>query len=350
MLLSVVFVQLFEKYGTLIERNMALIEKVSPCSLWQLRCSRCRTRPTSRGGGADCPHRPCCCLRDAISTTPALVLHISIAPSQVTRRAPGAAVCHAAVPTALCSAQLTTRSSSAPKCALELNARALWCNGLRSHRDSLLSDPHTMAQLSTNNPQLVRCCWHGLGGDCTVFLRPALAMPFSCVQRWAQENNTIVGVAGLASAAATLFLDQWSICQMHRRTAPHIVLPAHAATLQADAVRNPDFSVFTDLIAKMDAAKHAQDAEKRAMEKRLAANPFDTEAQAKIEDIIRQENVHRNFETAMEVRCIASWRCLPAVAVSTFTVRHLWWRRSITQKFSAASRCCTWTAKSTGRR
>eukprot|EP01052_Picozoa_sp_SAG31_P007780 SAG31_NODE_377_length_16533_cov_99.867957_3_plen_92_part_00 len=27
-----VFVQLFEKYGTLIERNTALIEKVSPCS------------------------------------------------------------------------------------------------------------------------------------------------------------------------------------------------------------------------------------------------------------------------------------------------------------------------------
>ena len=51
----------------------------------------------------------------------------------------------------------------------------------------------------------------------------------------------------------------------------------------------------------MDEAKHAQDAEKRAMERRLAENPFDTEAQAKIEEIIRQENVHRNFETAMEV-------------------------------------------------
>eukprot|EP01052_Picozoa_sp_SAG31_P037538 SAG31_NODE_4864_length_2900_cov_1.249554_2_plen_110_part_00 len=30
-----VFVQLFEKYGTLIERNAALIEKVAPCSLWR---------------------------------------------------------------------------------------------------------------------------------------------------------------------------------------------------------------------------------------------------------------------------------------------------------------------------
>eukprot|EP01052_Picozoa_sp_SAG31_P010874 SAG31_NODE_605_length_13628_cov_24.848030_1_plen_177_part_00 len=31
-----IFVQLFEKYGTLIERNAALIEKVSPCSDLQL--------------------------------------------------------------------------------------------------------------------------------------------------------------------------------------------------------------------------------------------------------------------------------------------------------------------------
>eukprot|EP01052_Picozoa_sp_SAG31_P003917 SAG31_NODE_155_length_22130_cov_9.540098_18_plen_135_part_00 len=38
-----VFVQLFEKYGTLIERNTALIEKVSPC----------RALSRSRADGAD---------------------------------------------------------------------------------------------------------------------------------------------------------------------------------------------------------------------------------------------------------------------------------------------------------
>eukprot|EP01052_Picozoa_sp_SAG31_P023679 SAG31_NODE_1968_length_6780_cov_1.940129_2_plen_125_part_00 len=45
------FVQLFEKYGTLIERNAALIEKVSPC------------RPTSWHAWGNCGHgctRGCC--------------------------------------------------------------------------------------------------------------------------------------------------------------------------------------------------------------------------------------------------------------------------------------------------
>eukprot|EP01052_Picozoa_sp_SAG31_P034478 SAG31_NODE_4034_length_3647_cov_26.004510_5_plen_100_part_00 len=38
-----VFVQLFEKYGTLIERNTALIEKVAPCSVCASKAPR-RTR------------------------------------------------------------------------------------------------------------------------------------------------------------------------------------------------------------------------------------------------------------------------------------------------------------------
>eukprot|EP01052_Picozoa_sp_SAG31_P035030 SAG31_NODE_4172_length_3511_cov_1.676143_3_plen_109_part_00 len=43
-----VFVQLFEKYGTIIERNTALIEKVSPC-----RCSASRPCRRFAGGEGD---------------------------------------------------------------------------------------------------------------------------------------------------------------------------------------------------------------------------------------------------------------------------------------------------------
>eukprot|EP01052_Picozoa_sp_SAG31_P059448 SAG31_NODE_18747_length_624_cov_0.880000_1_plen_73_part_10 len=42
-----VFVQLFEKYGTLIERNTALIEKVSPCRVR----AGCKRSPGRGGGG-----------------------------------------------------------------------------------------------------------------------------------------------------------------------------------------------------------------------------------------------------------------------------------------------------------
>eukprot|EP01052_Picozoa_sp_SAG31_P037572 SAG31_NODE_4873_length_2893_cov_8.076951_2_plen_123_part_00 len=44
-----VFVQLFEKYGTFIERNTALIEKVSPCSA--LAASSCSVSWRRRRGG-----------------------------------------------------------------------------------------------------------------------------------------------------------------------------------------------------------------------------------------------------------------------------------------------------------
>ncbi|KAJ2476983.1 DNA damage-inducible protein 1, partial [Coemansia sp. RSA 2052] len=46
--------------------------------------------------------------------------------------------------------------------------------------------------------------------------------------------------------------------------------------------------------------QHGQDERDREME-RLNANPFDIESQRKIEEMIRQENVLRNMETALEL-------------------------------------------------
>ncbi|KAJ2360045.1 DNA damage-inducible protein 1, partial [Coemansia sp. RSA 2611] len=46
--------------------------------------------------------------------------------------------------------------------------------------------------------------------------------------------------------------------------------------------------------------RDGQDEREREME-RLNANPFDIESQRKIEEMIRQENVMRNMETALEL-------------------------------------------------
>ena len=48
-----------------------------------------------------------------------------------------------------------------------------------------------------------------------------------------------------------------------------------------------------------------RDQEKAEFMRRVAANPFDAEAQGKIEEIIREENVAANYENAMEHK---SWK------------------------------------------
>eukprot|EP01045_Picozoa_sp_COSAG04_P008186 COSAG04_NODE_449_length_14207_cov_16.131840_5_plen_400_part_00 len=68
----------------------------------------------------------------------------------------------------------------------------------------------------------------------------------------------------------------------------------------AEAVRNDDPEVFVAFIREQDAKKRARDMEMLEFQRRVEANPFDTEAQAKIEEIIRENNVNANWEAAME--------------------------------------------------
>ncbi|KAJ2865448.1 DNA damage-inducible protein 1 [Coemansia aciculifera] len=62
-----------------------------------------------------------------------------------------------------------------------------------------------------------------------------------------------------------------------------------------------DPAEFGRLLTQLqDEQKNGQDERDREME-RLNANPFDIESQRKIEEMIRQENVMRNMETALEL-------------------------------------------------
>lgn len=68
----------------------------------------------------------------------------------------------------------------------------------------------------------------------------------------------------------------------------------------AEAIRDPNPEKFIAIIHENDRQKRLRDAEKLEFMRRVAANPFDAEAQAKIEEIIREENVAANYENAME--------------------------------------------------
>ena len=68
----------------------------------------------------------------------------------------------------------------------------------------------------------------------------------------------------------------------------------------AEALRNPDPMVFVELIREGDKAKRERDAERQQWLQRLEQNPFDYEAQSKMEEMVRQQNVEQNYEAAME--------------------------------------------------
>jgi DNA damage-inducible protein 1 len=68
----------------------------------------------------------------------------------------------------------------------------------------------------------------------------------------------------------------------------------------AAAIRDPNPEKFIEIIHENDRRKRERDAEKMEFMRRVAANPFDAEAQTKIEEIIREENVAANYEAAME--------------------------------------------------
>ena len=70
--------------------------------------------------------------------------------------------------------------------------------------------------------------------------------------------------------------------------------PLHAA------VTSNDVAAFTRTLADMDKARRANETRRQMAIQRLNANPFDVEAQREIEEAIRQENVERNLEMAME--------------------------------------------------
>ena len=68
----------------------------------------------------------------------------------------------------------------------------------------------------------------------------------------------------------------------------------------ADALRNPDPMAFVELIRRGDTTRRERDAERQQWLQRLEQNPFDVEAQAKMEEMVRQQNVEQNYEAAME--------------------------------------------------
>jgi len=66
----------------------------------------------------------------------------------------------------------------------------------------------------------------------------------------------------------------------------------------AEAVN--DSTRFRSVYEDMTRAKREADAEKERMIARLNDDPFDVEAQTKIEEMIREENVMRNYDDAVE--------------------------------------------------
>ena len=68
----------------------------------------------------------------------------------------------------------------------------------------------------------------------------------------------------------------------------------------AEAINDPNPDKFIAIIHENDRIKKERESEKNEFMRRAQANPFDAEAQAKIEEIIREENVAANHEHAME--------------------------------------------------
>lgn len=68
----------------------------------------------------------------------------------------------------------------------------------------------------------------------------------------------------------------------------------------AQAILAPDTSALQNLLRRQAAAKHEAEMKAKMEIDALNADPFDLEAQKKIEESIRQKNVDENFEVAME--------------------------------------------------
>jgi DNA damage-inducible protein 1 len=68
----------------------------------------------------------------------------------------------------------------------------------------------------------------------------------------------------------------------------------------AQAVMNNDIPTLQRLLNEQEAAKRAMEAEKQRQIALLNADPFNVDAQLKIADIIREENVQNNYEQALE--------------------------------------------------
>eukprot|EP00123_Amoebidium_parasiticum_P011303 comp20635_c0_seq1/m.26710 comp20635_c0_seq1/g.26710 ORF comp20635_c0_seq1/g.26710 comp20635_c0_seq1/m.26710 type:complete len:397 (-) comp20635_c0_seq1:204-1394(-) len=68
----------------------------------------------------------------------------------------------------------------------------------------------------------------------------------------------------------------------------------------ADAILAEDAQKVADILKKLKDEKEATERERNELYRRLAENPFDVDAQRKIEDMIRQENVSQNMMQAME--------------------------------------------------
>jgi DNA damage-inducible protein 1 len=68
----------------------------------------------------------------------------------------------------------------------------------------------------------------------------------------------------------------------------------------AQAVMNNDLPALQRLLNEQEAAKRAMEAEKQRQIALLNADPFNVDAQLKIADIIREENVQNNYEQALE--------------------------------------------------
>ena len=102
----------------------------------------------------------------------------------------------------------------------------------------------------------------------------------------ASQNQAIDATSEMARAQ---ILANPELLQQLRESEPEI----------ADAAQN-DPAKFRDLYnARGERYRKMQD-EKRQMENLLMADPFDVEAQRKIEEMIRQEAVLENMEHAME--------------------------------------------------
>jgi DNA damage-inducible protein 1 len=67
-----------------------------------------------------------------------------------------------------------------------------------------------------------------------------------------------------------------------------------------EAVLSDDIEVLRKLLDDRIREARERNNERNRMLARLQANPLDAEAQAKIQEIIRHENVMQNLETAME--------------------------------------------------
>ena len=74
----------------------------------------------------------------------------------------------------------------------------------------------------------------------------------------------------------------------------------HTNAPLAEAIKNNDIVNVRGLLLKMQMARYMQKREENLDIQRLNANPFDAEAQQRIEERIRQENISQNYRTAME--------------------------------------------------